>query len=102
DPQVFDLHSARVGDQKVPRPALIRNTFGGAIGGPISKDRSFFFYSYEGRTDRSQKTVLQRVPLPSMGRGELSFPNNGGGVTTVTAANLATIFPGLGGTNPVA
>ncbi|MCA1817221.1 MAG: carboxypeptidase-like regulatory domain-containing protein [Acidobacteria bacterium] len=102
DPQVSDLHIAHVGDQKVPRPALIRNTFGGALGGPMIKDRAFFFYSYEGRTDRSQQTVLQRVPLPSMGRGELRFVNNGGGVTTVTAADLATIFPGLGGTNPAA
>jgi hypothetical protein len=102
DPQVSDLHIAQVGEQKVPRPALIRNTFGGAIGGPIVKDRAFFFYSYEGRTDRSQKTVLQRVPLPSMGFGDLRFVNNAGGVTTVTAANFATIFPGLQGTNPVA
>ena len=31
----------------IERPALIRNTFGGAIGGPIVKDRFFFFYSYE-------------------------------------------------------
>ncbi|CAN5427474.1 hypothetical protein BH18ACI2_BH18ACI2_01930 [soil metagenome] len=40
------------------RPSLIRNTYGGAIGGPIVKDRAFFFYSYEGRKDRSQTTVV--------------------------------------------
>src|SRR5919205_429725 len=94
DPQVSDLHIAQVGQQKVPRPALIRNTFGGALGGPIVKDRAFFFYSYEGRTEHSQQSVLERVPLPSMGIGQLRFPNNGGGVTTLTAADLATIFPG--------
>ena len=86
----------------IPRPALIRNTFGGALGGPIIKDRAFFFYSYEGRRDRSQASVVQRVPLVSMGRGELRYVNASGGVTTVTAANLATIFPGLGGVNPIA
>ncbi|MBV9923523.1 MAG: TonB-dependent receptor [Acidobacteria bacterium] len=102
DPQVADLHIAKVGDKKVPRPALIRNTFGGAIGGPIKKDKAFFFYSYEGRTDRSEKPVTQRVPLPSMGRGELLVPNQSGGVTTYTSADLATIFPGLGGVNPLA
>lgn len=86
----------------VPRPALIRNTLGGSVGGPIVRDRSFFFYSYERRTDRSQATVLRRVPLASMGRGELRYVNPSGGVTTLTSANLATIFPGLNGVNPVA
>ena len=86
----------------IERPALIRNTFGGAIGGPIVRDRAFFFYSYEGRTDRSQSTVLRRVPLASMGSGQLRYVNPSGGVTTLTPANLATIFPGLGGVNPAA
>jgi hypothetical protein len=101
DPQV-QLGQARVGEPKVPRPALIRNTFGGALGGPIVKDRAFFFYSYEGRTDRSQQSVLQRVPLPTMGQGNLRFANASGGVTTFNAANFASVFPSLGGTNPVA
>lgn len=101
DPQV-QLGQARAGQEKVPRPALIRNTFGGAIGGPIVRDRSFFFYSYEGRRDRSQQTVLERVPLPTMGQGQLRFANQAGGVTTFTAANFATVFSSLSGTNPVA
>ena len=101
DPQV-QLGQAKVGQQKVPRPALIRNTFGGAIGGPIIRDKSFFFYSYEGRTDRSQQSVLERVPLPTMGLGQLRFANTSGGVTTFTAANFASQFSQLGGTNPVA
>ncbi len=86
----------------IARPSLIRNTYGGAIGGPIVKDRAFFFYSHEGRRDRSQVSVVRRVPLPSLGRGELRYANPSGGVTTVTAANLATIFPALGGVNPIA
>src|SRR5204863_8982392 len=39
----FNNHS------KVPRPALIRNVFGGAIGGRIIKEKLFFFYGYERR-----------------------------------------------------
>jgi hypothetical protein len=103
DPQV-QFGQARAGEQKVPRPALIRNTFGGALGGPIIRDKSFFFYSYEGRSDRSQQSVLQRVPLPTMGLGQLRFANQTGpgGVTTFNAANFASVFPDLHGTNPVA
>src|SRR5207244_8479376 len=32
----------------VPRPALLRNIFGGDLGGPIKHDRAFFFVTYEG------------------------------------------------------
>ena len=94
-----DFFNNRIG---APRPALIRNTFGGAIGGPIIKDRFFFFYSYEGRRDRSQTSVVQRVPLPSLGRGELRYINPSGGITTLTATDIANIFPALGGVNPIA
>lgn len=105
---------ANVGDQRVPRPKLLRNTFGGAVGGPIKKDRAFFFYSYEGRRDASQIGVGQRiVPLPSLGRGDVRFRGCAPGVSpcttanatvqTITAAQLATFLPGPAmGLNPVA
>jgi hypothetical protein len=85
----------------VERPSLIRHTFGGAIGGPIIKDRAFFFYSYEG--DRIQQSVsaLRTVPLASLGQGLVRFNNPEGGVTTLTPANIAAIFPAVG-TNPAA
>lgn len=86
----------------LPRPELKRNTFGGAIGGRIIKDRLFFFYSYEGRRDRSEQTTLSRVPTASLGRGEIRYYNPAGGITTVSAADLTTIFPELGGINPIA
>src|SRR5205085_1522534 len=87
---------AQVGDLRNPRPKLIRNTFGGSFLGPIIKDKLFFFYAYEGRRDASQQTVVQTVPLASLGRGEIRYANPSGGITTVTAANPATIFPSLG------
>ncbi len=91
----------QIGEERNPRPKLIRNTFGGALGGPIIKDRAFFFYSYEGRRDASETTIVQRVPLPSLGRGEVRYVNPSGGITTVTSANLNTIFPAVG-VNPAA
>ncbi len=86
----------------VPRPSLIRNTFGGAIGGPIIKNKLFFFYNLDGRRDQSQATVIRTVPLASLGRGELRFVNPAGGVTTLNSANFQTIFPAMNGQNPIA
>lgn len=37
----------------VKRPVLRRNVFGGMIGGPIRKERSFFFVSYQGTREQS-------------------------------------------------
>ena len=34
---------------RIPRPKLNRNVFGGSVGGPIEKNRLFFFLNYEGR-----------------------------------------------------
>jgi len=80
----------------VPRPKLIRNLYGGSIGGPIKKDRLFFFYNYEGRRDSAEESVVRVVPLPSLGRGEVRFPNSSGGITTLSAGDINSIFPDVG------
>ncbi len=57
----------------VPRTPLVRNSFGGGIGGPIWKDKLFFFYSYEGRRDATAQGVTEVVPLASLGQGTLNY-----------------------------
>src|SRR6266850_5487287 len=45
-----------------PKPPLNRNQFGGTLGGPIVKDRTFFFLSYEGFQQVAPQVNSTRVP----------------------------------------
>ncbi len=63
----------------VPRSALIRNQFGGNVGGPIQKDKLFFFFEYNGRRDNQGAQVEQIVPTPSYLAGNISYVNDGTG-----------------------
>ncbi|HLG14068.1 MAG TPA: TonB-dependent receptor [Blastocatellia bacterium] len=57
----------------VEKPQLLRNIFGGAIGGPIKRDRAFFFFTYEGFRERTGQSVVREVPLPSLGQGIVRY-----------------------------
>jgi Carboxypeptidase regulatory-like domain len=90
---------AQVGDEKNPRPKLIRNIFGGSIGGPIVKDRAFFFYSYEGRRDAAEQSILQTVPTETLRQGVVRYLNTSGNVITLTPADILRLYPATGGVN---
>ena len=46
----------------LPKAEERQNDFGGTFGGPIFKDRTFFFFSYEGLRLRLPQTALTTVP----------------------------------------
>lgn len=53
-------------------PALRYNLFGTSLGGPIQRDKLFFFFNYEGLRQIDSSPVLQNVPNPAETRGDFS------------------------------
>ncbi|MCA1577544.1 MAG: TonB-dependent receptor [Acidobacteria bacterium] len=54
------------------KPKYIRNQYGGAIGGPIVRDRTFFFADYEGTRSREGITRITNVPTAAEREGDFS------------------------------
>lgn len=54
------------------KPKNIYNQFGGTFGGPILKDKLFYFVSYEGVRYRTNGSVFATVPTPAMLAGDMS------------------------------
>ena len=49
----------------IPLPPVHRNNFGGTIGGPIFKNKTFFFFDYDGTRQSSAGTYQAGVPTPA-------------------------------------
>jgi hypothetical protein len=88
-----DFFNNRAG---VDRPKLIRNVFGASVGGPVRKDRFFYFVNYEGRRDASEGSAVRRVPTASMRDGFVRYKTVGGDVQTLTPAFIQSRIDPLG------
>lgn len=92
DPLVLE-GLATAGEPRAPREPLKRHLYGGSLGGPIVKDRLFFFYNYEGMRESKSVAVNRLVPLASLGQGIFRFFDTTGGqnpVLTLRSIDIAT------------
>jgi len=84
------------GEPNVPGK-LIRNTFGGAVSGPIKKDKIFYFLNYEAQRTAEAQQETQIVPNAAFRAGTISYPYNvGGGATqteTLSPSDFAKLDP---------
>jgi hypothetical protein len=104
------LSELQSGQPNVP-PKLLRNNYGGSLGGPIKKERLFFFVNYEGHRQREAQSVVRIVPSAAMQDGVITYQCQtladgsldtatcpGGSVQGLTASH--NIIPGYFGLTP--
>ena len=65
--------------QGIRNPQLIRNQFGGDLGGPIIPKKLFFFFSYNGLRQVAPEQNLNTVPMSSFYNGQLNYCNQDDG-----------------------
>jgi hypothetical protein len=102
-----DRFAPRDAQGKAIKPHVNANTAGATAGGPIVRNRTFFFVTYEGVRRPFETTQSQNVPPDAFRRGDLStvsrqlvnpftrqpYPNNQIPVNPMTAKVIDRLFP---------
>jgi len=109
----FIKNAEETSDQPNVPPHLVRNIFGGSVGGPIKKDRLFFFLNYEGHRIDQASSQEREIPSETLRDGIIQYQCANpsacpGSSVTGQSGNSYTIQPGyyalgyVGGTSQLA
>ena len=66
---VLNANDYFLNQKDIKRPVLNRNQFGGTFGGPLIKDKTFFFASYQGTRERNGASLSNSLSFPQMPAG---------------------------------
>ncbi len=81
----------------VPRAPLLINIPGVSLGGPIKKNKLFYFGNWEGRRDASAVSVSRNVPGDLLRQGIVQYHTTSGQLVQLTPAQVQQIDPaGIG------
>ena len=59
--EALDANNPFLEESGQARPSLRRNVFGGVLGGPIRKSKTFFFISYQGARERNAASIINSI-----------------------------------------
>ena len=81
------------GDKNKPAKYL-KNVFGASLGGPVLKDKLFFFGNYEGLRQAIDDVASQEVPTASFLAGTIQYTDTNGNNQILSSSQLATLDAG--------